>query len=128
MDTEKKKVKLVYLASPYNHADERVREARFRAVMAVVAEAFGDREKVCVYSPICHNHPISLHHPLPAAWDFWRDVDFPMIEHCDALVVLRMDGWRESVGIKAEIDHAAGLGMPVHFVDRWDDYRRMVGL
>lgn len=50
------KTELIYLASPYNHPDPRVREARYRAVMHCVAEsmldvqAWADRRLV-VYSP-----------------------------------------------------------------------------
>ena len=37
-----------------------------------------------------------------------------MLEASDALMVLLLDGIRESVGVAAEIDHARKLGIPLN--------------
>ncbi len=124
------KAELVYLASPYAHPDERIREARYRAAMHFVAESMlapvprrWDVVHRVFYSPIVHNHPLALIYPTPTAWEFWRAIDFPMLERCDRLVVLRLEGWDRSVGVQAEVEHARSLGKPVHHVDDWVDFR-----
>lgn len=121
------KSELIYLASPYNHADQRIREARYRAAMHCVAESMQDvREwggrRVVVYSPIVHNHPTSLLYTFPREWKFWRALDFPMLERCDRLVVLKLDGWDRSTGVAAELAHAQALGKPILCIDRWAEF------
>ena len=118
---------LIYLASPYAHPDERVRERRYLAAMHVVAESMTDTRRRCgrrpiLYSPIVHNHPMSLLYKFPREWAFWRALDFPMLERCDRVIVLQIEGWRESVSVAAEIEHARILGKPVHFIEQWRDY------
>jgi hypothetical protein len=39
------------------------------------------------------------------------------LAHCEEVVVLRLDGWRDSEGVQAELDAAAALGRPVRFID-----------
>ncbi len=38
------------------------------------------------------------------------------LEVCDKVVVLMIDGWKESVGVQAEIAIARELGKPVSFL------------
>lgn len=122
---------LIYLASPYSHPDPRIREARYRAAMHVVAESMNDAKpdhaleptfEFVVYSPVVHNHPISLMYHLPAQWAFWRAVDFPVLERCDRVLVLKIDGWGRSVGVFAEVSHAFALGKPVDYAESWSDF------
>ncbi len=41
--------------------------------------------------------------------------DRALLERCDQLVVLMLDGWRESVGVQAEILIASELGIPTRY-------------
>jgi uncharacterized protein DUF1937 len=36
---------------------------------------------------------------------------------CDEVVVLRLEGWKESTGVQAEIAEAGALGKPLRFLD-----------
>jgi hypothetical protein len=69
-----------------------------------------------VFSPITHSHPIHLH-GVPGDWGYWEAFDRVMIGACSRVVVLRLDGWKESRGVKAEISIAQELGKPVECVD-----------
>ena len=102
---------IYYLATPYSHPDESVMHARFEAVCEFCARAL--RSGRIVYSPIVHNHPIATRHVFPRTWDFWKKFDLPILERCDVLWVLTLDGYLESVGVNAEIAHARGCGIPV---------------
>lgn len=48
---------LIYLASPYNHPDEKVRIERFKEIVKISARLM--KRGWIVYSPIVHNHPIA---------------------------------------------------------------------
>ena len=107
-------IPVTYLACPYSHPDPVVRRMRFEicnhAAGALMAQGHA------VYSPISHSHPIALAHDLPAGWDFWQRQDMAMLERCQRLAVLMLPGWRDSVGVMAEIREALRLGLPVEYV------------
>ena len=105
---------MIYLASPYTHPDPVVREQRFKAVCRMAAELM--RRGVILYSPIAHSHPIS-EFGLPTEWEYWETADREHLNHCDELVVLMLEGWRESRGVQAEIRIAQELDKPVRYLD-----------
>lgn len=107
--------KLTYLASAYSHPSAEVREERFRAVCRAAAELM--RQGHLVFSPIAHSHPIALAGTLPTDWHFWAAFDRAYLEASRELIVLRLDGWRESVGVTAELAIAAELGIPISYID-----------
>lgn len=109
---------MIYLATPYNHPDPEVREGRFQTACNV-AGYFLSRG-VYVFSPIAHTHSIALARNLPHDWEFWREYDRQMLAACSELWVVEMTGWRESVGVAAEIGIARELGLPVKFVRHRD--------
>jgi nucleoside 2-deoxyribosyltransferase len=104
---------VIYLASPYSHADPAVREARYQAACRTTAALL--RAGLVVFSPIVHSHPL-VAFALPTGWDFWERIDRAYLARCDELVVLMLDGWKESTGVRAEIALARGLGKPVRFL------------
>ena len=105
---------MIYLASPYSHADAAIREERFHAACVAAAQLM--RAGNVVYSPIVHSHPIALH-GLPTDWRFWERHDREQLVRCDEVVVLTIDGWRESEGVQAEIRIAAEHGKPVRYLE-----------
>lgn len=107
--------RLIYLASPYAHPDPMMRELRF--VMAMQSTASMMREGMTVYSAIVHCHPIQKQYQLPTEWEFWQVFGETMISRCDELHVLMLDGWEDSVGVKAEIAIAERLDKPIRYVE-----------
>jgi hypothetical protein len=104
---------MIYLASPYTHIDPLVRQRRFESACRAAA-ALIVRGKA-VFSPVAHGHPICAY-GVPHDWDFWQRHDRCYLDACDEVVVLMLDGWRESVGVQAEIAIARELGKPVTFL------------
>jgi nucleoside 2-deoxyribosyltransferase len=104
---------VIYLCSPYSHPDSAVRQERFEAACRAAAELV--RQGKTVYSAIVHSHAIAKY-GLPLDWRFWERHDRRFLEICDEVVVLMLDGWRESVGVQAEIEIARALGKPVTFL------------
>ena len=104
---------MIYLASPYSHPCRTVREQRFHAVCRMAAALM--RQGNVVFAPIVHGHPL-VGHGLPTEWPFWERFDREHLRRCDELVVLTLDGWRESIGVTAEIRIAGVLGKPVRYL------------
>ena len=104
----------LYLACPYSHADKRIRQYRFDIVTIVTGRLM--REGLMVFSPISKTHPIAEKCSLPGDWAYWEKYDRIAINHCKELWVLTLDGWRESVGVKAEIAIAEELNKPVIYL------------
>ena len=99
----------VYLASPYSHPNPLVREARYRIARDAVAHLL--IRKIWVYSPIVHCHDLTKEYSLPFDATHWREYNEAMLREADELVVLNIPGWRESVGVAAEIAFAKSLGL-----------------
>lgn len=99
---------MIYLASPYSHPDPDVRERRFDEVCRIAGALMAAGHQV--FSPIAHTHPIAVRCDLPKGWEFWRKYDEDLLAACDWLVVAAMDGWQDSVGVKAEIQVALDTG------------------
>jgi hypothetical protein len=108
---------LVYLASPYSHDDPAVMEKRFDQVCRHAAHL--TRTGWVVYSPIAHTHPIAQH-GLPTGWDFWEKYDREFLDRCSGMVVLRLDGWLASVGVRAEEGIMRAAGKQIEYHDYWE--------
>ena len=104
---------MIYLASPYSDPDPAVRERRFNAVCEVAAAMF--RTGAMVFSPIAYSYPIARC-GRDWHWETWAEFDRRMIDACDLVLVLRLDGWQESKGIAAEVEYARRTGKPVRWL------------
>ena len=120
--------KLTYLACPFSHPEEAVRFERIKKVDKFAAYLMHRMDRV-VFSPITHSSRIAKY--LPESYllnvDFWMKQDIPILLKCDELAVFCLDGWRESKGIKKEIEIAKYVGMRILYWRegkvsyRWDD-------
>lgn len=106
---------MIYLASPYSHPEEQVRNDRYYIVMKVAVEQYFQKGLI-VYSPIIHWHVAAFMHDLPGDHETWMKQDKGMIRISEALHVLRIDGWDTSKGVKSEIEFANLLEIPVVYV------------
>lgn len=99
---------MIYIASPYSHRSADVREQRFLAAERyTAAQTLNGR---CVFSPIVHGHAMAQRHALPQELDFWLRVDEQFIQASEGVIVLCLDGWKESHGVQHEIAYAKMIG------------------
>jgi hypothetical protein len=105
---------VIYLASPYSHDDPTVRQARFEAACAQVAEMLFCG--IPTFSPVVYSHVLA-EHGLPVEWKFWRAMDEAMILVSSEMWVLTLEGWKKSVGVQAGIEIARGAGKAVVLVE-----------
>ena len=108
------KLKKIYLAIPYTHKKKSVMQRRFGLANKITADLIRDGN--FVYSPISSSHPL-VKYGLPVEWDFWFAFDESFIEWADELHVVMADGWKQSKGVKAEIEIAEKLGKAVVFIE-----------
>jgi len=106
---------LIYLAGPYSHDLEEVREERFHLLTKAAAVLMSNG--LHCFSLITHCHPMHRFHGMPQGWDFWEKYDRKMLAQCDEIWVLTLPGWKGSTGVKAEIEIAKELGIEVRY---WD--------
>lgn len=99
-------MKYIYLASPYSHPDQEVREARYRAACRKAAQYA--TKGIAVFAPIVHSHPLVPYLPKEQCMDFdlWMRLDLPLLKDAAEMHVLCIAGWRESRGVTREIEFA----------------------
>lgn len=104
-----------YLATPYAlypHGKQAAYEAALEQTAYLLSSG------IPVYSPIVHNHPLSLCSTLKCKnvdFDFWvKFVDQPLMDGAGGLIVSLMPSWEKSIGIKYEIDYFQSLGKPTY--------------
>lgn len=102
---------MIYLASPYSHPDSVIRQSRFESACEVTALLL--KQGLVVYSPIVHGHPLT-DYGLPGDWSFWKIHAQTFLQRCDALVVLMLEGWQNSIGVQAEMTMAKEWSKPTY--------------
>ena len=98
----------IFLCSPYSHKDKYLVEHRVKQINQAAAKLMRDGH--IVFSPISHSHYIAMQEDLPKAFEWWVRQNHAFIEWCEAVYVLALDGWKESVGVKDEICYAIEIG------------------
>ena len=104
---------MIYLASPYSHPDPVVRDRRYLAACRAAVDLLKTGETV--FSPVVQGHALSRL-GLPTDWQFWERHDREHLRLCDEVAVLALDGWRDSIGVRAEIEIAREFGKPVRYL------------
>jgi hypothetical protein len=95
----------IFLACPYGHADTAIVEQRFgvsNLVAAKIIEGGG-----AVFSQVSMSHPINKefgHLDKAGISRVWAPVDAVFMEAMDELIVVDIDGWKESSGVAREIE------------------------
>jgi len=106
---------MIYLAVPYTHKDPHIQYDRFVRVNRVAASLM--QKGSLVFSPISHGHSIATAGELPGDWQYWESHCRTMLRICKKVIVLMLDGWEESTGVKNEIRIAKEMGIPVEYME-----------
>lgn len=114
----------IYLASPYTcyksdgSWDEYVMEERYKCAIKAAASLI--KSGFTVFCPIAMSHEIDkvLGRQDPT---HWYEFDRTFVALADAVVILKLPGWEESVGIHSEIALARKLEKLVLYIDPTED-------
>lgn len=101
----------LYLASPYSHDDSEVVELRYRCTEHAVAVLL--QQGVAVYSPIVHCHYLARIHGMPTDAKFWERYNQRMLAPAKKLLVLQLEDWEKSIGVRGEINYAVTHCKPI---------------
>lgn len=100
----------IYLAIPYSDVNK---EESFRLANEHAARLMN--EGYIVFSPISHSHSIAIQNDIPGTWEFWKEQDEAFIKWCDCMIIVCMEGWEKSKGVKAEFNVATDMKKPVFY-------------
>ena len=99
---------LIYLACPYRHESLLIQKKRCAAACCVTQELFLQGRQV--FSPLSHNDLFARLHPeIPK--EQWMQFDLTILAFCTKLIVLKLDGWEQSIGVGREIAFAKERGI-----------------
>lgn len=116
-------MKLIYLASPYSKYPYG-REAAYLEACKEAARCM--QSGVAVFCPIAHSHSIEKEgldgNIMDGDW--WLIQDFAVLKKCDELWVYQMPGWKDSYGVRKEIEFALKNNIPIKWVEYYDEQTR----
>lgn len=103
---------MIYISIPYTGC-----ENLSFCVSCVVLEKLIRAGNVAI-SPVVCGHAMERQNRITKSdHDLWLGYDLKLLRHCDVLAVITLDGWEDSAGVKAEIDEAERLGVPIVYLD-----------
>lgn len=105
---------ILYIASPYSHPDKHVEQWRYEMTQEEVARLHNGRD--FFYSPIVYTHVMACRYKMKTTAEHWQNHNEAMLRKCDKLIVLMLEDWDKSVGVRAEIAFAESLGIPVEYL------------
>ena len=110
---------LYYLSSPYHGTDSQESE---RSKLASQACAAFLKEKIPVFSPVLHNH--ALANNLRLTRDQRRallmPIDLELLKRATGMIMLKLEGWKESQGMKEEILFCQSEKIPYYELELQD--------
>ena len=93
---------MYYLASPYSSGNDHSMKQNYYDVVRAQANLL--KNGLTVISPIAAMHVGANMHSLPKTYGFWKDHCLNMLACCDGIIVLKINGWDKSNGVKDEIE------------------------
>lgn len=110
---------MIYVASPYSSPILGVAESRYRKVRDFVdlmlASGF------VAFSPIVYCHPVSMRTGHQTDAQTWMHFNMDMLRRAEAMYVLDLPGWKESKGLKIELNVCKMLSIPVvHYNEKFE--------
>lgn len=104
---------MLYIASPYSGTVNEQHQ-RFEAVREYTVKLI--RVGHVAFSPIVYAHQIAHDYELGTDAKTWQSFNEDMIRICERMHVLKLEGWRLSKGVTAEIELAQRLGLEIDYI------------
>lgn len=104
---------MIYLAAPYTHPDPEVVKQRIEAFYKKQVQLI--HKGHYVVSPLDKIHMATIHQ-IKTNWDWWKEYSAELMDRCDTVYILMLDGWEESIGVQEEIKLAISMKKPIYYV------------
>jgi uncharacterized protein DUF1937 len=117
-ETRRSPGEIVYLACPYTDPDPEVRKHRFDCVTMAAAHLI--EQGLIVYSPLTMTHPVDLvlaREGETLGSDYWVRFDEAFMAVCSRMVILKLDGWESSSGVRRETEWFVSHGQPIEYLE-----------
>lgn len=105
---------VIYIGCPYTGTDDQ-KQKRYEEVTSFAAKLVESGN--IVYSPITHSHPIESRMNKKMSSGEWVKFDAPFMEICNRMIVVMMDGWENSLGLRHEIAYFRSIGIEPEFIE-----------
>ncbi len=116
MNPEEKEPKVLYLACPFTHFLPEVMEHHYRTSCIAAAKLM--KSGIVVFNPLSHSVPINEYlHGIEDQHSFWMGIDLPLLRRCDELLIIGLENWTESRGVKAEMFEAMAYALPITLIE-----------
>jgi hypothetical protein len=102
---------VIYLACPYESIDPEIKKVRLNT--ANITAGYLMSMGFTVFSPLSHSTTIQDHVSTDSSHEFWMKQDLPILRDCNAIFVLKLEGWKESKGVTREIEEAKKCNIPI---------------
>ena len=114
---------LVYLANSYSSKNPdkdrgKLESAQRRCLESYIGGALKKKYGFTFILPIAMSASMADFCEFGTGFSEWEGDDYTLISKCDELWVLLSDGWKESVGVQAEIKFAHVQKIPVKYIDK----------
>jgi hypothetical protein len=107
---------LMYVALAYSHTDPAVVEQRVNQFLDL--DAILIRNGNVTVSPISKHFILNRGMKIPGDWRYWETYSCTLLKKCDMMVICTdIEGWKESTGIRGEVQFALTLGIDIRGVD-----------
>jgi len=104
---------LYYLATPYSHTNKDVMRSRYLKSLRAQKKLMD--AGIAVINPLANSVPLEdIGHKFG---DEIYDMDLAILRKCDTVIVLTLDGWKESKGVLLEIEEAHKLKLKTYLLD-----------
>lgn len=104
---------MIYLALPYSGSGFLIAE-RVRHMTMYDAKLM--KQGIFTVSPVYKHLMRHYNEDIPGDWTYWGEYSRQLLAMCKEMHVLCLPGWDESTGVKAEIELAKELGIPIKYV------------
>lgn len=110
-------MKLVYVASPFSSDSPWKEEHNFSLATKWIGRLQVENPDCALFAPITQSYTLKQFEPdLGTTFAFWANIDYTFLGKSDELWVLTMDGWKESIGVQAEIKFAEENNIPIKYL------------
>jgi hypothetical protein len=105
-----------YLAVPYTHEHQTIMDYRADMSDKVAAKLVNEQDRL-IFAPISSWHNIAKKYKLPTDYKYWLRLNEETLKNCKKLLVICLAGWKESVGVAAEIEIANKYNIPIDYLN-----------
>lgn len=105
------KKKIIYIGCPYSDKDPKIMEERYKQITSITAKLV--KEGYVVFSPVTYGHVLCEFEDMPVDFDFWQNLCIKFLQASDLMLVIKLDEWENSKGLKEEVMYCKKNGIKV---------------